>query len=401
MSRPTLKSLALAATTLAAVVACESSSEPSSPPALMIASPRDTALPVGSTFQPRVEVFDDRGNVLTDRVAQYRSLSPDILTVTGGSTVTGVTRGDGLVEALLASLRDTIRVSVLDARILARIPLSGGAYGAAVSSGGTAFVTRVFDGGVARVNISGRAVIGTTATGVAPTNVIVNAAGTTLYVSNQLSQSISVLSATTGASTATFATPGDPVPMQLRAAGDFLFYATNRDRLYRVSLPSGTMVDSLSLPATSHHLLMHPNDQVLYVATRDGGSVLEVNTSTMAVTRTFTTGGRTQALVLAPDNSELYVANEAGWLNVINLASGSVAATIPLGGGAFGMTLGPDGTTLFVGLTTAGLVQEVSRATRTIVATIVTGGRPRGMAVHVASQTVIAANEEGWVDLLR
>lgn len=380
--------------------ACDDVTDPPVPAALIIAAPSDTAIAVGGSFQARIEAFDELGNTLTGRIAQYRSLTPGVVTVSGSGVVTGAEQGFARVEALLADLRDTLEVTVLDPRIGARVPLSGGLFSAAVTPSGTAFLTRTESGTVTRLNLSTKQVAGSTFTGSVPTQVILNVGATTAYVSNQFSRTISVLSAATGMSTASFPTSGDPVGLAVRNASDFLYFTTNTNRVYRAALPSGTVLDSLQLTAMSHHLLMHPNNDLLYVSTRDGGSVLEVNALTMAVTRTFTTGGRTQAMAIAPDQSELYVANEHGWLNVINLGTGSIAATIPLGGGAFGMTLSPDGNTLFVGLPMVGQVQQVSRATRLVIGTIFTGGSPRGLAVHPASQTVVVTNEAGWVDLI-
>jgi YVTN family beta-propeller protein len=396
---PARRYLMLAALVVS-IAACEEPTQPPVRAALLMAGPADTTVALGTSFQARATAFDARGTMLTDHVPQYQSLTPGVVTVTAGGLVTAEAIGTGLVEALLANLRDTIRVHVIDARVVARLPLSGQPYGVAVSSDGIAYVTRLLQGGAERLNIATRAFTGFTVTGSAPTQSTFNAAGTAAYVSNQFSATISVIAVATGTVTATIPTAGDPVPMQVRAAGDFLYYTTNLDRLYKATLPSGTVVDSLQLPATSHHLLLHPNDGVLYVATRAGGSVLEVDVHTLAVTRTFATGGQTQAMALAPDASELYVANEHGWLDVITLATGAVGTPIALGGGAFGLTLGPDGTKLFVGIPTMGAVRVVDRAAKTVVATIFTGGQPREMAVHAGGLVVVVANQGGWVDLV-
>lgn len=381
--------------------ACNGVADPPSPAALMIAGPVDTAISVGANFPARVEVFDAKGGALTDYVARYRSLDPEILTVTGAGLVTAQAPGVGRIEALLASLRDTLRVSVLDSRVMARVSVSGRPFGIAVSADGFAYVTRLDQARIARVRLENPAVVTTAFTGSVPTGVAVNAAGTAAYVTNQFSQSISVLAVPSGTPLATLPTAGNPYPIQVRSTGDYLYYATSLARLYRTTLPDGAVLDSLQLPAIPHHLLLHPNDQLLYVSTRSGGSVLEVDANTMQVTRTFATGGFTQALAMSPDGAELYVADEQGSLHVIELGPGRVASPVRLAGGAFGLALGPDGTSLFVGLTTSGVVQVVNRTTRQVTATIVTGGYPRGIAMHAASQTVVVANELGWVDLLR
>jgi DNA-binding beta-propeller fold protein YncE len=129
--------------------------------------------------------------------------------------------------------------------------------------------------------------------------------------------------------------------------------------------------------------------------------VLEVNMFTMSVSRTFAIGGLTQAMALAPDNSELYVANENGNMYVVTLESGAVAPPVPLGGSGFGLALGPDGSTIFVGLFLEGQIKVVGRTSRNVMRTIRTGGSPREMAVDPVTQLVVVANLSGWVDLVR
>lgn len=386
---------------LAAVLGgCEATTEAPRPASVLLTFPRDTAIRAGLSFQVRTTVLDQLGNILTGRNVFFLSITPDRATVTTDGLVTAVAPGPAMVEAILAELRDTLRFQVLDARIVRRIQLAGAPYGSAVSANGAALVTRLTQRSVQRLDLATQSFTDSIPVFDAPTQVTFNADGSRAYVSNQLSRSISVINVATALPIATLPTTGDPVPMQVNAAGNAIFYTTNVNRLYRAELPSGTVTDSLALPATASHLLLHPANQLLYVATRAGGSVLEVDVNTMSVVRTFTTGGFSQALAIAPDLSELYVANEAGWLDIINLTTGTLASPIPMGGGAFGLTLGPDGSRLYVGLPATGLVRVVDRVSRATLATIVTGGRPREFAVDPATQVVIVANEAGWVDLV-
>jgi DNA-binding beta-propeller fold protein YncE len=131
------------------------------------------------------------------------------------------------------------------------------------------------------------------------------------------------------------------------------------------------------LPATSHHLLLSPTGARLYVATRDGGSVLEVNPSTLLVLRTFPLSGRTQAMTFSPDGHTLYVANElAAVVHAIDLTSGTSRGSTPLAGGVNGIALSPDGSRIVASIIFVGDVQVLDRATLTIDTTFVTGGDP-------------------------
>jgi len=238
--------------------------------------------------------------------------------------------------------------------------------------------------------------------GFIPTFVTFDAAGTTAYVPNLSGQYVSVIDVASNTQTRTIPVTGDPLPVAISADGTTLFVTTNADRLYKIALANDSVVDSIALPATSHHLLMHPNDQLLYVATRAAGSVLEVNWHTMTVVRTFPLGGTTQGMAISLDEQELYVADETmNRLRIVNLATGTAAPPVPLAGGGEGLALSADGTRLYVGLVFAGKVQVLDRASRTTLDTLTTGGVPREIAVDAARSRVLVANENGWVDIIR
>jgi YVTN family beta-propeller protein len=287
--------------------------------------------------------------------------------------------------------------------IAVHVVVAGGPIDVAALSNGTAFVTLDAANTVQAVNLATGVVAGSPiAVGQVPTFVIFDAAGTTAYVSNQYSDNVGVINVSQGTQVSTIPVHGDPIPMQVAADGSALFVTTNLNRLYKISLASKTATDSLALPATSHHLLLSPNGTRLYVATRDGGSVLEVDPSHLTLLRTFTLGGRTQAMVFSPDRNTLYVANETKpVLQSINLVSGAMADSAVLAGGANGVALSADGTLLYASIIFGGELQVVKRTTMAVVSTVITGGVPRAVIFDAPRNQVVVANETGWVDILR
>ena len=135
---------------------------------------------------------------------------------------------------------------------------------------------------------------------------------------------IAIIDATRHRLIQTWPVPGDPVPLLLNHNGHTLFVTTNEDRLFALSSMTGRVLGSIPLPATSHHLALHPAADRLYVATRAAGSVLEVDAGRLRVLRTFNLGGWPQGLVVSPDGMTLYVANEQHGLDLIGLNSGSM-----------------------------------------------------------------------------
>jgi len=292
-----------------------------------------------------------------------------------------------------------------DGGIIARRYLSGnpaflGVFGNGLL-GNTAYVARPFDNKVGVLSLTSDAFIDSIAVGTLPCGVVFNRAGTKAYVANQFSDNVSIISVATRTQTGTIAVHGDPLPVAVPAGDSVLFVTTNADKLFKINTRNNTVVDSLPLPATSHHLFVHPNDTLLYVATRDAGTVLEVNWRTMAIVRTFAIGAQTLGMEMAPDRSELYVTSAStDSLFTVTLSTGAIASA-PVGAGASTIALSADGTQLYVGLLFAGQVEVLNRATRAHVKTITTGGVVREMATDVARNRVVVTNESGWVDIVR
>ena len=148
-------------------------------------------------------------------------------------------------------------------------------------------------------------------------------------------------------------------------------------------------------------LAVHPSGRWILVPCWRTGVIVEVDASTLRITRRFEVGGVAQDVVVSADGQNLYAANESGWLDVIHLPSGRRTATVEFGTPALGLALSADQNHIFVGLMKAGRVLVLQRQDLSERASIATGGRPRLMAVHPSGDAVLVANEAGWVDLLR
>lgn len=286
-----------------------------------------------------------------------------------------------------------------EGRVAATVPITHGAFDVAIGPDGLALLTRAATASVERLHLRSLTFDTPVGVGFNPTRLTMAPDGLG-YVSNQFSASISIVDGPGGGVVGEFAVMGDPAPVAVSRDGETVFVATNADRLYAIRARTGRVEASLALPATSHHLVLHPQRPLLYVATRDAGTVLEVDQFTLARLREFVVGGRTQGVVVAPDGTELYVANEQGGLDVVDLATGALAASLELGGPAFGLSATPDHTQLYVGLVNAERVQVVDRQSLRVVQTVSTGGIPRGIAFDPRTRTALIANEAGWITVV-
>ena len=348
---------------------------------------------VGLVFNGGVEVID-RETEATVRVVPVGGVPREIQPAISGAYVI-VTNEAGWVDLLEPT--DSMLPPPPPPPL--RVSVPGGPIGVA-ASGDIALVAQLQLGSIARLNLTTDALETSIGVGSLPVIIVFHPSGTTAYVSNLGSQSVSIVDVASNTQTGTIPVTGDPFALAINPGGTFLFVTTNVNRVFKIDLATNSAVGFLDLPATSHHILASPNDTLLYVATRDGGSVLEVNWRTMTVARTFILGGVTQGMAISQDRTELYVANESSnLLHFVTLSSGSFTST-PLAGAGEGLTLSADGATLWVGLVFSGQVQSVDRVSRTVVQTISTGGTPRELATDAVRGRILVANEAGWVDII-
>ncbi|HWC74716.1 MAG TPA: YncE family protein [Gemmatimonadales bacterium] len=280
-----------------------------------------------------------------------------------------------------------------------RLPIGGGPFDVAVRGSDLAYITRVNAAAIERLDLVAGRFQGSIHLGCTPTCVRFDASGARAYVSVQYCDEIAVIDTHRHTQIQAFPVAGNPFPLVLSARGHTLFVTTNEDRLFGLSVQNGRVIGCLSLPATSHHLALHPAGCLLYVATRAAGSVLEIDTSRFEVERTFALGGWPQGMVVSPDGATLYVANEHRGLDVVQLATGRRTCTLALEGGAVSLAQSPDRRTLYAGLVHSGKIAAIDIASLSVRTMIETGGRPRQIAFDGAGKIVIA-NEAGWVDIL-
>lgn len=280
-----------------------------------------------------------------------------------------------------------------------RLPLPGAPFSVALHGSGWAYVTLAHAAAVGRVDLAAGRVTTTFPVGCVPSGIAFDPSGPRAYVCVQYCDEIAVIDTVRHACVGSVPLPGDPFPLLLSRDGTRVYVTTNEDRLYCLNRKDGRVLAALSLPATSHHLALHPTGKRLYVATRTGGSVLEVDTARHEVLRTFRLGGWPQGLTLSEDGSTLYVANEQHGLDIVRLSTGSRVATLELDG-ACELALSSDHRVLYLGLVHAGQVKAIDCFNRRVLGTVASGGRPRGIACDRHSGVVVIANEAGWVDLL-
>jgi DNA-binding beta-propeller fold protein YncE len=370
-------------------------------PKTIAASPADTSIRQGASYQLRTRVLDSLGDSVANAPRTFHSTDTAIAVVSGTGLVTARTAGQAFVQVTSGALGTFVSVSVLDSNLIARIPLANTPYGVAASSTGVVYVTQVFAFAIRRIDMATLTLTDSIPVGADPIQVAFAGAGATALATKRSSHSIGIIDVATHAQIDTIAIPGDPYPIRISANGATAYVTSTAGWLYKIDIASRTRVDSVPAPDPSTQLTLGPGDSLAYYASETAGTVTEVRTATMTALRTFPTGGTPQAVAVSQDGAELYVADESGPLQVWSLASATRIDSVPSARNAFGLALTPDGTRLFVGATT-GMIYLVDRATRAIIHSISVGGNARNVAVDPVTGYAVVPNEGGgWIDIVK
>lgn len=291
------------------------------------------------------------------------------------------------------------RVSYLQASAT-HVPLTARPYALAINDCGIVYAPRLDAASAARFELPATTPTAHVGVGTIPTDVSFDRAGTRAFVSNQ-GGSVSVIDVASNTVAQTIPVPDRAFVSLTSPNDDRLYIGSAIGKVYVYSFGSQRFTDSVTVGDVPQHLTFHPDGIRLYVSMRDLGRVVEVDTRTNTATRTFNSTYGIQEAVVAPDGSELYVANQSGWLEVWNLGTGARTHQVDLGQGPWAMTLSPDQSELYVGLLFEGRIAVVGRTTRVVDRYIDVGGTPRRIRFSPDNTTIVIANEDGYVTFIK
>jgi DNA-binding beta-propeller fold protein YncE len=247
------------------------------------------------------------------------------------------------------------------------------------------------------VNATTYAILGRAAAAMTPTDIALNSAATQAYVTAVNGPTIAVVNVPSGTKQQDIA---EPAAARLLLSPDgTLLYVGRTGGVDVLSMATGLVVRSLAAPGQMNGIALSSDGTILWASNPFTSKVYRINTATLTITDSVTTGGAPQEILYHSASGNLYVANESGWVDV--LQGSHLTSVARFGGiaGAFGMRLTPDGSKLLVASSQIGTVYELDRANGSVLNTTLVGGTPRRI-VFLPDGRAAIANEAGWVSLL-
>jgi YVTN family beta-propeller protein len=192
-----------------------------------------------------------------------------------------------------------------------------------------------------------------------PAGLAVSADGKTLFVADNLTDSLTIVDLAAGAVRGTVPVGHNPYAVVLSADGRTA-YVSNWGELSVSAVDTASATERRKITVGTHPsaLLLNPTRPELYVANSDSDSLSVVDTTSDQAVRTLSlapypdarAGSSPNALALSPDGTTLYVAN-AGNNDIAVVRLGApdvVTGLIPTAWYPTALALAPDGWTLYV-----------------------------------------------------
>jgi YVTN family beta-propeller protein len=373
-------------------------------PTTIVVSPGDTTIAQGDSAQFRAKVLDQVGDSVPGVALTWETSNPAVIGIstTGRARTIAGRSGRVTIRARYGFRVGTAQLTVSDTSILGnRETIAGDGYGAAISVNSVAFVTLPNANTLIRADLPSHTFTSVSSNGLTPTEVAFNSTGTRLYVTNQDSGTITVIDVATNAVIDTIPVGNRPYEVIVEP-GDSILWTGKIDSLYGIRLATKEIIARFQIGDVGNGVAI-ARDTLLYVSTHSTGTVVEINLRTRARGRTFTVGGTPQKLAVSANGNELYIANEAGYVQFWNLNTGAQSgASIAIPAGAYGIALRPTTGMLYVTTFYAGggQIHVIDPVLHAAINGVVAGGDTRHV-VFAANGVGFVPNGGGWVDFIK
>jgi serine/threonine protein kinase, bacterial len=216
------------------------------------------------------------------------------------------------------------------------------------------------------------------------------------YVSNNGSDSVSVIDTVSRTVTATIAVGHHPVGIAVDPSTRTV-YVTNYDdsSVSVIDAASRTVIATVGVGGHPGGVAVDPDAHLAYATNGDDGSVSVIDTTTHAVTATVPGLKGPSRLAIDPTAHRLFVTTADPAVSVIDTTSRTIIASVAVRGHPAGVAIDPASHTAYVTNIDDAFVFLIDTVDLNVTASVPVGQRPGGVAVDPASHTAYVANYNG------
>ena len=261
----------------------------------------------------------------------------------------------------------------------------------------TIYVTNQSSNTVSVINGATNTVTAVIPVGSTPTNVGVDSATDTIYVGNNGGGpgTVSVINGATNTVTATLTGFTSPSGVAVNPVTDTIYVTGSYDQMWVINGATNAVTGPFTPDACQYTSdeAVDPTTDTVYVPGQFCSAVSVINGATDAVTATVPVGSQPVAVDVDPATDTVYATNYgSNTVSVINGATNDVTATVAVGGEPWPVGVDSATDTIYVGNYNGNTVSVISGATNEVLTTLPVGGQPIGLAVDSATGTAYVAN---------
>ena len=288
--------------------------------------------------------------------------------------------------------------------IAQRVPVAGGVVGIAITKAGTMIISRYDSNDVVFGNVDSLTISGELPIGLHPDYVALSPDERTAYVTNYGTPTVAIIDVASRQQTGVLTVADAPRRILVTPDGNRIYISNSGHGadttavVYDFDAHTRILLDTIIVGIKANGIAFDSVHSKLYVTSVDAGKIFEIDANADTVTRVLETGAVLQEVVLVPDRSELWVADELTGVRIFDLSSGVQVGTVPMTTFAVTLAPTPDMTQLYETAAGDTTVAIIDIAQRRVVKSLNIGGSPQMVAFDaLGSHAVIVEPFSGLV----
>ncbi len=271
-------------------------------------------------------------------------------------------------------------------------------YGALFDpANGYIYITNFVSNSISVINGETNKVVSIIPVGSWPYGIAFDSSNGYIYVTQYLSSSVSVINGTTNTVVTTIPVglfPYDVAYGVIFDPSNGYIYVTSGSNVSVINGTTNTVVSKIPVGSSPSGLTFDPSNGYIYVTNEGSNNVSVINGETNKVVATIEAGLNPVAATFDPSNGYIYVLNKcSSWLLVINGANDSCVSTISVGVKSVAATFDPSNGYIYVTNEGSNSVCMINGTTNTVVSKIPVGLSPHGMAFDPSNSYIYVTNE--------
>jgi YVTN family beta-propeller protein len=290
---------------------------------------------------------------------------------------------------VFVALRDEDQISVLDTgvgRELARIQVGDEPIQVLLNADGTRlFVSNLASNDISVIETATFRVLERIQTAVQPLDLALSPNGLTLYATNSGAGTLTVVDLSSGQARTLWLAGVSQGPYGVAVAQDAIFATDIFGDQVLVISPQGLILQRLAVPDQPRSLALSPDGQKLYATSLGTELLTEIDVPGRRVARTLALGANgTFALAVHPQGHKIYLtAHNDNALIVVDAVRGQVLKTLGMGRNPRAISFSPDGERALVTNAFSNEVTLIDTRRDEVVGTYAAGQHPRGIALNL------------------